>query len=173
VKLPILAAAALAVIPAAARADLGIRAGAEVLVLTHDSNFGSRAFIADQSTVTFDVMGQFWLPGPLGFLSLDLEVGEAYNFKSSTRVGTTVRPGATLSLPLLPFYIRGAVPIKCEGEGPTIAGLRAGVGTYIGVPIVKLYLEADADFPLFGSSGAPDAFNRQDISVGGGLAFRF
>lgn len=171
-KLSILAAA-IAVIPAAARADFGIRAGAEALVFRHDSNFGTRVFVTDQSTITFDIMGQFWLPGPLDFLELNLEVGEGWNFKSDTRVGTTVRPGATLNLPFLPFYIRGAIPIKCEGEGPTIVGMRAGLGTYIGIKIVKLYLEADADFPWGGGSGAPDAFKRQDISVGGGLALRF
>jgi hypothetical protein len=170
VKLSILAAA-IAVIPAAARADFGIRAGAEALVFRHDSNTGTKAFITDQSTVTFEVMASYWLPA--NFLSLDLEVGEGWDFKGNNRVGTIVRPGATLSLPILPFYIRGAIPIKCEGEGPTIVGLRAGLGTYIGVPLIKLYLEADADFPFGGGSGAPDAFKRQDISVGGGVALRF
>jgi hypothetical protein len=121
--------------------------------------------------ISGDLMLQFWLPANI--ISIDGELSEAYNFKSSTRVGTTVRLGATLSLPLLPFYVRGAVPIKCEGEGPAFAGLRAGIGTNIGLPIAKLYIEADADFPLFGGSGTPDAFTRQDISLGAGVAFRF
>jgi hypothetical protein len=166
--------AALVAVPAAARADIGIRAGLEALIASHDGNAGKTAvFLGDQSVVTGDLMLQYWLPANI--VSLDAEIAEAYDFKAGNRVGTTFRPGITISPPVLPIYLRGAIPIDFEGPNnrPTIAGLRLGVGTNIGLPVAKLYIEADADFPLFGGTGAPSAFSQQNLSLGAGVAFRF
>lgn len=167
------AAAAVLAVPAAARADIGLRAGLEALVATHDSNTGTKVFLGDQSVVTGDLMLSYWLPANL--ISLDAELAQAYDFKASQRLYTTFRPGLTISPPLLPVYVRGAIPISFNGPGsaPSIAGLRLGVGTNIGLPFAKLYIEGDADFPLFGGTNAPSAFSRQDLSLGAGLAFRF
>lgn len=169
------AAIALAVVlavPAAARADIGVRAGLEALVATHSSNGGTQVFLGDQSVVTGDLMLSYWLPANV--VSIDAEIAQAYDFKASQRLYTTFRPGITVSPPLLPIYVRGAVPISFNGpnNAPSVAGLRLGVGTNFGLPFAKLYLEGDADFPLFGGTNAPSAFSQQAFSIGAGLAFR-
>ncbi len=165
--------AVLLTVPAAARADIGVRAGLEALIASHDSSTGTRVFAGDQSIITGDLMLQYWLPADI--ISLDAEIAEAYDFKAGHRVGTTFRPGITVSPPVLPVYVRGAIPIDFEGPNnhPTVAGLRLGVGTTIGLPIAKIYLEGDVDFPLFGGTGAPNAFSQQNLSLGAGVAFRF
>ncbi len=165
--------AVLVAIPGAARADIGLRAGLEALIASHDSNSGTHVFIGDQTTITGDLMLQYWLPANI--ISLDAEIAEAYDFKAGQRLYTTFRPGITINPPVIPFYVRGAIPISFNGptNAPSIAGLRLGVGTTIGLPIAKIYIEGDADFPLFGGSGAPNAFSRQDLSLGAGVALRF
>ena len=164
--------AVLVAVPAAARADIGVRAGLEALIATHDSS-GTKAFLGDQSQVTGDLMLQYWLPANI--ISLDAEIAEAYDFKAGHHTTTIFRPGITISPPVLPIYLRGAIPISFNGyqDAPSVAGLRLGVGTNIGLPFAKVYIEGDADFPLFGGTNAPGAFSRQDFSLGAGLAFRF
>lgn len=165
--------AALVAVPAAARADIGVRAGLEALVASHSSSGGTQVFISDQTVITGDLMLQYWLPADI--ISLDAEIAEAYDFKAGRHVATTFRPGITINPPVIPFYVRGAIPISFNGynNAPTIAGLRLGLGTTIGLPVAKIYLEADADFPLFGGTNAPNAFSQQNLSLGAGVAFRF
>jgi hypothetical protein len=45
--------------------------------------------------------------------------------------------------------------------------MRAAIGTTIGPPLAKLYLELGADFPLGGAGH--DFFDQQTVYVGAGL----
>jgi hypothetical protein len=183
VKKLVLAAALLAA-PLAARADVGLRLGVEANVATHD-DAGLHWISDNPSSNTWpsagNVMLSYWTPG--SFLSFDLELAEQFYLSapagSSSRIGTVFRPGIRLTPPLLPIYIRGALPINVEtatGERELLDA-RVGVGLNIPLLLFKLYLEADADFPLTskttGTGSNISAFNRQAIFVGGGLDFRF
>ena len=163
------AVAALAAAPA--NAQVKIRLGAETQILEHVNNpppgVSSTTWLTDQ-----------WRPsivGMLGFyvlpvLSIDAEIAEAFRVNPpaglSSRIGTTFRLGATFEPPLLPFYIRAAVPLHLE-PGDFFASMRGAIGTLIGPPVAKLYIELAADFPLGG--GGHDFFDTQTLSVGAGL----
>jgi len=179
VKKLVLAAALLAA-PLAARADVGLRLGLEANVATHDD--AGTHWISDNWPFAGNVMLSYWTPG--SFLSFDLEVAEQFFLSSpagaSSRIGTVVRPGVRITPPLLPIYIRGALPINVEtatGERELLDA-RLGVGLNIPLVLFKIYLEADADFPLTsktrtGGGSNISAFNYQAFYVGGGLDFRF
>ena len=148
-------AAILLAAPLAARADVGLRLGA-------------------------DVMLSWWLPTSL--LSIDAEISEQFLLNPpagfSSRIGTVFRPGVRVSPPVLPIYVRGAIPINVESPSPydTIRktfGLRLGAGITIPLVLFKIYLEADADFPLGGGSSTSSAFSDWDLGLNGGLDFRF
>ncbi|MFL5309989.1 MAG: hypothetical protein ACJ79H_05985 [Myxococcales bacterium] len=159
------AVAALAAAPA--QAQVKIRLGAETQVLDHVNSPSTTTWLTDE-----------WRPsvvGMLGFyvlpvLSIDAELAEAFRVNppagQDSRIGTTFRLGATFEPPLLPFYVRAAVPLHLE-PGDFFASMRAAIGTVIGPPVAKLYLELAADFPLGG--GGRDFFSQQTISVGAGL----
>jgi hypothetical protein len=112
------------------------------------------------------MLGYYVLP----FLSIDAEIAEAFRVNpgpgQDSRIGTTFRLGATLDPPLLPFYLRAAVPLHLE-PGDFFASMRAAIGTTIGPPLAKLYLELGADFPLGGAGH--DFFDQQTVYVGAGL----
>ena len=175
IKFPTLGAAfAVAALAAApAQAQLKIRLGAETQILEHVNNPPAGA-----SSTTW--LTDRWRPsvvGMLGFyvlpvLSIDAELAEAFQVNppagQNSRLGTTFRLGATFEPPLLPFYLRAAVPLHLE-PSPFVASMRAAIGTLFGPPVAKLYIELAADFPLGGSSGAPDFFSTQTFSLGAGL----
>lgn len=165
-------AALLLATPLAARADIGLRLGAEAGIAHHDSN--RTTYITDNFPLALNGMLSYWLPGDI--LSIDGELSEAILLNPpngvSARQGTTFRVGATLSPPVLPIYLRAAIPLHFE-PSPFLAGLRLGAGLTFPLVLFKIYLEADADFPLAGGTGAPNAFSSQDISLGAGVAFRF
>jgi len=168
------AAAAAALFPAAARADIAIRLGAETIIAHHDSNGGGTTSIADSLQPSANLMLSYY---PISLLSLDGEVSEKFTTNApagqSSRLGTTVRLGITLSPPILPIYVRAAIPLHLE-PSPFLAGLRVGVGlTLLSLVVAKIYVEGDADFPLFGGTNAPNAFSAQDFSLGAGVAFVF
>lgn len=158
--------------PLAARADIGLRLGGEAGIAHHDSS--GTSVITDHWPIALDGMLSYWLPGNI--LSIDGEISEAILLNPpngvSARQGTTFRVGATFSPPVLPVYIRAAIPLHLE-PSPFLAGLRLGAGLTLPLVLFKLYLEADADFPLAGGAGAPGAFSAQDLSLGAGVAFRF
>jgi len=171
-------AAALVAAPLAARAEVGLRLGAEANIAYHDST-GTHS-ITDNWPLAGDVMLSYWTPGE--FLSLDLEIAEQFFLSSPTgggsRVGTILRPGVRLSPPVLPIYLRGAIPINVESPAPYdqgrgTYGLRLGAGINIPLVLFKLYVEADADFPLGGGTNAPSAFSNWSLWLNGGLDFRF
>jgi len=155
------AVAALAAAPA--NAQVKIRLGAETQLLDHVNTPSTTTWLTDR-----------WRPslvGMLGFyvlpvLSIDGEIAEAFQTNPSERLGTTFRLGATFEPPLVPFYLRAAVPLHLE-PGSFFASMRAAIGTLIGPPVAKLYLELAADFPLGGAGHS--FFDQQTISVGAGL----
>ncbi len=168
-------AAVLLAAPLAARADIGLRLGAEANIAHHDSS--GTSVITDHWPLAADVMLSYWLPG--SFLSIDGELTESFTLSASgtctsgpCRTGTGFRAGVTLSPPVLPIYLRAAIPLHLE-PSPFTTGLRLGAGLTANFVVVKVYLEADADFPLFGSSGAPDPFSYQSIWLGTGVQFKF
>ncbi len=86
-----------------------------------------------------------------------------------------LRPGVRVSPPILPIYFRGAIPINVEnaqGSRETF-DLRLGAGITIPLVLFKVYIEADADFPLGGGNSAPSAFSPWNLLLNGGLDFRF
>jgi hypothetical protein len=173
-------AAILLAAPLAARADVGLRLGLEANVATHN-NTGT-SWLGDNWPFAGNVMLSYWTPG--SFLSFDLEVAEQFFLSSpagrSSRIGTVVRPGVRISPPLLPIYFRGALPINVETATGSRELLDARVGVGLNIPLLlfKIYLEADADFPLTSKTNASggsniSAFNQQAFQIGGGLDFRF
>ena len=118
---------------------------------------------------------------PLDILSVDLEVSEQFltnpgnraDLSQASRQGTTLRPGITLSAPLIPIYARAAIPIHIE-PSPVQTYARVGAGLAFNFVAASVYIEADADFPLAGGSttingvtvSAPDAFSQQIFSAG-------
>jgi len=163
------AIAALAAAPA--HAQVKVRLGAETQLVDHvNSRTGvpsSTTWLTDQwRPSVVGMLGYYVLP----FLSIDAEIAEAFRVNpgpgQDSRIGTTFRLGATLDPPLLPFYLRAAVPLHLE-PGDFFASMRAAIGTTIGPPLAKLYLELGADFPLGGAGH--DFFDQQTVYVGAGL----
>ena len=174
-------AAVLLAAPLAARAEVGLRLGLDASVAYHDQqNGGSTHFITDNFPLGADVMLSYWTPGSL--LAIDLELGEAFYLSPpgafSSRIGTILRPGVRLSPPILPVYLRAAIPISLEAPAEYDAGrtygLRLGAGITIPLVLFKVYVEGDIDTPLGGGkTGAPKAFDTWNLVLNGGLDFRF
>ena len=173
-------AAALIAAPFAARADTGLRIGLEAQIAQHDDT--GTHWISDNWPLAGDLMLSYWTPGSI--VSFDLEFSEQFFLSSSTgsgsgRIGTVIRPGVRISPPVIPIYIRGALPINVETAmgDRELLDLRLGVGFNIPLVLFGLYIEADADFPLssktVGSGSQISAFNRQAIFLASGLDFRF
>lgn len=168
------ALAAALVIPAAARADWGIRAGLEMPVGTHINDGGSYS-IADSVQPALNLMV---LKGPSDLIGFGLEgrIGFAASGNGYQRTGTAVGPAMIVNVPVLPLYVRASLPIHLE-PSPVTVGVRLGAGFKFNLPFVGIYLEGTADMPLAG--GNTDAgqstkfFGSQQFSVGAGGEFRF
>jgi hypothetical protein len=178
--------AALIAAPVEAHAGTKLRLGAEAVLGSHDSSGWTS--LTDRFLVSPELM--IGWTTPLDILSVDVEIAEQFitnpnrNINESSRVGTTLRPGITISPPVVPIYFRAAIPLHIE-PSPFQSYARAGVGFTFGISTVALYVEGDADFPLFGSDGsqningvptnrpAPDPFSQQIFSAGAGLQFLF
>ena len=170
-------AAALIAAPFAARADTGLRIGLEAQIATHDATTGTN-WITDNWPLAGDLMLSYWLPAEI--VSLDAEISEQFLLNApagaNSRIGTVFRPGIRVSPPVIPFYVRGAIPINIESPSGTnreTFDLRLGAGFNIPLVAFKVYLEADADFPLGGGTNAPSAFSNWQFWLNGGLDFRF
>ncbi len=163
-----LAALVLAV-PSAAHATIGLRAGLEAPLVTHTSN-GTYGF-TDSLQPAIDLMLSAYPSSLLGF---DVELREGFAGTGSSafshRTGTSVGPGITLSPPLLPVYVRAALPIHIE-PGDVTFGLRAAAGLSFNLVVLSIYVEGAADFPLAGNNVTP--FNTQQFSAGAGVWFKF
>lgn len=176
-------AALLLAAPLAARAEVGLRLGLDATVAYHtkdSATSSSTHFITDNFPLGADVMLSYWTPGSL--LAIDLELGEAFFLNppgtAGKRIGTVLRPGVRVSPPILPFYLRAAIPISIEAPNDYDAGrtygLRLGAGITIPLVLFKVYVEGDFDTPLGGGNvGAPKAFDTWSFLVNGGLDFRF
>ena len=172
----VLALAALALAPAPARADWGIRLGLEAPLVTHDSDRGSNT-ISDGLKPAIDLLV---LKGPNDFIGFGLEghVGFASTGAATTlsqRTGTSIGPTMIINVPLLPIYARIALPVRIEPSAPAV-DLRLAGGLKLNLPFVGLYLELAADSPLAGkyNDGSDGKlFARQIISLGAGAEVRF
>lgn len=177
------AAAVFLAAPLAARAELGLRLGGEADVAYHDN--GGTHFLTSNWPLGADLMLSYWTPGEL--VSLDAEIAELFYLNppgtgqgsGPVRIGTVFRPGIRISPPVLPIYLRGAIPINLDSNAPYSSfrekyGLRLGAGITIPLVLFKVYLEGDADFPLGGGGiYAPGAFSNWNLVFNGGLDFRF
>src|SRR5213076_3003301 len=88
----------------------------------------------------------------------------------SARTATVLRPGVRVSPPILPIYFRGAIPINVENNNNLSRetfDLRLRAGITIPLVLFKIYIEADADFPLGGGTKAPDAFSTWNLLLNG------
>jgi hypothetical protein len=185
-KLALAALLAALVAAPAAHAGTKLRLGAEAVLGQHDKNTGWTS-LTDRFLVSPEIM-LGWTT-PLDILSIDVEVAEQFvtnpnkSINESSRVGTTIRPGITISPPVVPIYFRAAIPLHVE-PSPFQSYARVGVGFTFGISAVSLYVEGDADFPLFGGdrtitvNGIPatastDPFSQQIFSGGAGLQFIF
>jgi len=178
-KLALAFAAALFAAPLAARADIGLRVGGAADILYNNNDGSGTHVITDNWPVELHGMLSWWTPGSL--LSIDAEIAEQFQGSGtgSGRIGTVFRPGVRLSPPVLPIYVRGAIPINIETancpSGATCRetfDLRLGAGITIPLVLFKIYIEADADFPL-SSANQVSAFNTWNVWLNGGLDFRF
>jgi hypothetical protein len=158
--------------PAARAGTWKVNLGAEVPLVAHDSNTGTKS-LTDEFKPAFNLRLGY---APIDLLSFDAEISERFwtNAPAGTdsRVGTDLRLGVTLEPPLLPIYFLANVPIHLE-PSPVAYGLRAGVGLTFNLLLARLYLEGLLDFPLGGGTGSPDAFKQQIFSLGGGVQVRF
>src|SRR5471032_1727255 len=181
-KLAFALAAVLLAAPLAARADIGLRVGADATIAYHTGAHGttssSTTFITDTWPLGGDMMLSYWTQGQI--LSIDLEIAEQFYgsppSSGNSRIGTVFRPGVRLSPPILPFYARAAVPINFEqptGHSRETYDLRLGAGFNIPLVLFKIYIEADADFPLGGGDSSIGAFSNWALLLNAGLDFRF
>jgi hypothetical protein len=175
-KLALALAVVLLAAPLAARADIGLRIGADATIAYHVS--GSTNFITDTWPLGADLMLSYWTPAEI--LSIDLEIAEQFyaspQSSGNSRIGTVFRPGIRLSPPVLPIYARVAVPINFDQPAPYSReryDLRVGAGVNIPLVLFKIYIEADADFPLGGGNANVGAFSNWDLLLNAGLDFRF
>jgi hypothetical protein len=176
--LPSLFLAVALVVPAAARADFGVRAAYLVpMYVNTGQSVGGSAY-------TYGV-GQAWLSNldiiaswyPIDFLSVDVE-GQFNLSGTDSRypfTGIYVGPGVTLDLPLF-LYARASLPILVTGDNlgslsaPTLF-LRIGGGLKLELLVIRLYLEVTADFAYAGSGIS--FFGSQTINIAAGIWFKF
>jgi hypothetical protein len=174
-KLAFALAAVLLAAPLAARADIGLRIGADATIAYHDAN-GTHV-ITDTWPIGVDFMLSYWTPGQV--LSIDAEISEQFfgspQSSGNNRFGTVFRPGIRISPPVIPIYFRAAVPINFEQPAPYSReryDLRLGAGINIPLVLFKIYIEGDADFPLGGNTNI-GAFSQWNLLLNAGLDFRF
>jgi hypothetical protein len=178
--LPSLLLAAVLMAPAVARADFAVRAAylVPMFVNTGQSIGGSNyTYGVGQAWLSnLDVLGSWY---PIDFLSVDLEGQFNLSGTSSSYpfTGIYVGPGVTLDLPLF-LYARAALPIQVTGSEPSGSALglpraffRVGGGLKLDLLIIRLYLEATADFAYAGSGIS--FFGAQTINVAVGIWFKF
>ncbi len=171
-------AAVICAAPLAARADIGLRIGPELNV-AYNNGSGTH-FLTDNWPLNGTLMLSYWTPGQV--LSVDVEVAEEFFLSTSsgtgfnTRYGTVIRPGLRLSPPILPVYLRAALPLNVETNAPggrETADLRLGAGITIPLVLFKIYIEGDADFPLGAGGASTGAFSQWNLLLNAGLDFRF
>ena len=180
-KFLLIAAITLAV-PMAARADVGVRLGVDAQLAYHDpGGGGSTHFITDNWPVGGELMLSWW--SPLQIFSIDLEIAEQLYLNTpncpagiscGSRIGTVFRPGVRFQPPVLPIYLRAAVPINFEQPDPykrETVDLRLGAG--IRIPVIGIFVEGDVDTPIAGGTNPPSAFSEWSFDLTAGVDWRF
>jgi hypothetical protein len=177
---------AAAAVPGAARAEtIGIRGGFEAPIWTRWSTTGlTQSYtIGDTLQPAVNILLSY---KPLPIISFDAEFREGFTHTGNghppfSRTGTSIGPGVTLSVPLLPIYARASLPIHVE-PSPVIVGLRGAAGLELSFVIASLYLEAAVDTSLAGGSpngpagvSTPNVgtFDLTTVSLGAGVWFKF
>ena len=109
---------------------------------------------------------------PAGILGFDAEIREGFAATGNgyVRQGTSIGPGITINPPVLPLYLRASLPIHIE-PGDVRFDLRGAAGFSFNLVLLSIYLEGALDFPLAGNGVS--AFNSQQLSLGGGVWFKF
>ncbi len=163
----------LCLLPRAARADWGIRAGLEAPIASHVNSVGSYS-IGDSFQPALDILVQ---KGPNDFIAFGLEghIGFASTGAGYSRTGESIGPEMMINIPVLPLYASAELPIRIDPNGPAV-GLRIAAGFKFSVPFVGIYLEAAADLPLAGNDpggASVNAFSEQVFSVGAGVQLAF
>ena len=157
--------------PAMANADLGVRFGLETPIYTHVNQTGqSNSFsIGDTFQPAFNILAEWYPVGVLG-LGVEFKEGFAASGTGYERTGTNIGPSVTLDLIPLVFF-RGALPVHVE-PGNVTWNFRAAGGLKFSLPLIALYVEATADFPLVGTNVT--AFSTaQQFGLGAGLWLKF
>jgi hypothetical protein len=171
----IVLAAALLAAPLAARADIGLRAALEANIATHAN--GSTQTLTDNWPLSADVMLSYWAPGSI--ISFDAEFAREFYASppsgASGGISWVFRPGIRLSPPVLPIYFRAALPLNIDNTNPReTVDLRLGVGLTFPLVLFKIFLEADADFPISSESSRNiSAFNAYSVWIASGVDFKF
>jgi hypothetical protein len=177
---------AAAAVPAAARAEtIGVRGGFEAPIWTRWSTTGlTQSYtIGDTLQPAINILLSY---KPLPIISFDAEFREGFthtgnNHPPFSRTGTSIGPGVTLSVPMIPIYARASLPIHVE-PSPVIVGLRGAAGLELSFVIASLYLEAAVDTSLAGGSpngpagvSTPNVgtFDLTTVSLGTGVWFKF
>jgi hypothetical protein len=157
-------------LPSAAHADIGVRGGLEVPLVTHQSRGGvSGSYnFTDSLQPALDVLVSYY---PVGMIGFDIEGREGlFATSNGTRTGTAIGPGITLNPPVIPIYVRASLPIHLE-PGDVTFGLRGAAGLSFGLLFLHIYLEGALDLSLAGSNVS--AFDTQQFSLGAGVWLKF
>ena len=178
--LPSLVLAAALTMPAAARADWGLRAAYLVPMYVNtgvSQSLGAPIYtygVGNRWLSILDVMASWY---PLSFMSIDVE-GQ-FNLSGTNPMypmtGIYVGPGVTFDFPIF-LYARVSLPIQVSGQSnypvstPT-AFLRAGGGLKLDILVLRLYLEATADFAYAGTGIT--FFSAKTINVAAGVWVKF
>ncbi len=162
-------------LPSSAHADnpgWGIRAGLEAPLVTHRNDAGNSFNIGTSFQPAVNLLIQ---KGPSDLIAFGVE-GHV-NFLSTntfTRTGTSIGPEVMLNVPVVPLYLRVALPIRIEPAAAEL-GLRVAAGVKINIPFVGIYIEGVADMPFVGNDvtgNAETAFSKQILSLGAGIEIR-
>jgi hypothetical protein len=169
-------------VPAAARADFGVRAAYLVPMYVNTGQSvaaGGSAYhygAGDVWLSNLDVLASWY---PLSWLSVDVE-GQ-FNLSGTDpkypMTGIYVGPGVTFDLPMF-LYARAALPIQVTPSAPAGSSLsrptfflRAGGGLKLELFFLRLYLEVTADFAYAGTGVS--FFGAQTINVAAGVWVKF
>jgi hypothetical protein len=171
-KLTLLAGIAVLCVPAMSHADIGLRVGLENPIYSHvDSGVRSGWFsIGDSWQPAINALLEYYPIGNIG-VGLEFREGFAATGNGYGRTGTFLGPNVTFDAQPVPLFVRAALPIHLE-PNVRYMNLRLAGGLKIGIPLAALYLEATADFPLFGDNVT--AFSSPtEFGVGAGLWVKF
>jgi len=171
-KLTLIAGIAVLCVPAVSHAEIGLRLGLENPIYTHVDSGGRSGWfsIGDTWQPAINALLEYYPIGNIG-VGVEFREGFAATGNGYTRTGTFLGPNVTFDAQPLPLFVRAALPVHLEPDYRYM-NLRLGGGLKIGIPLAALYLEATADFPLFGDNVSAFSSPTQ-FGVGAGLWVKF